>query len=180
MSSSSARKRSRSTDAAAARTTTRTPRVQVEKAKDLDEVLAKCRALRTELRNKDTASPAEPEFPDSIPSDIVEVAELSTTEVLDGIEGVAVRISHQILAKKGFSMDIPSRASTNQVYVKEWDRIVLGGKRSNRTFLNVKVRFEEQEWCTLLLENKTSNPYLSFCHFDSLCRSHESRPLHFE
>jgi meiotic recombination protein SPO11 len=68
----------------------------------------------------------------------VEVAELSALHVLEGMEAVALKIADQVLAKKGFSMEIPSRASTNQIYVKEWDRIVLGGKRSTRSFLNVK------------------------------------------
>jgi hypothetical protein len=75
-----------------------------------------------------------------IPPDIVEVVELSSTEVLEGIESVALTIAQQVLSKQGFTLDIPSRASSNQIYVKEWDRIVLGGKRSTRTFLNVRVR----------------------------------------
>jgi hypothetical protein len=75
-----------------------------------------------------------------VPPDIVEVVELSSTEVLEGIESVALTIAQQVLSKQGFTLDIPSRASSNQIYVKEWDRIVLGGKRSTRTFLNVRVR----------------------------------------
>ena len=67
----------------------------------------------------------------TIPSDIVEVDELSATEVLEGIENIALRITESVLAKKGFSMDIPSRAASNQIYVKEWDRIVLGQKGPN-------------------------------------------------
>ena len=35
-------------------------------------------------------------------------------------------------------MEIPSRAATNQIYIREWDRIVLGGKSGTRNFLNVK------------------------------------------
>ena len=49
-----------------------------------------------------------------------------------------MNIADQVLSKRGFTINIPSRASTNQIYVKEWDRIVLGGKRSTRSFLNVK------------------------------------------
>ena len=75
---------------------------------------------------------------DKIPKDIVEVDELSATEVLEGIEGVALRITQQVLSKKGFSMEIPSRAASNQIYMKEWDRIVLGGKRLGRNFMNVR------------------------------------------
>jgi len=70
-------------------------------------------------------------------SEIVEVAEMSTTEVLEGIESVAVKIMHQVLAKQGFTLEIPSRAASNQIYVPELDRIVLGKKRGSRSFLNV-------------------------------------------
>jgi len=71
-------------------------------------------------------------------SDIVEVAEMSSTEVLEGIEAVAVKIMHQVLNKQGFTMEIPSRAASNQVYVPELDRIVLGNKRGTRSFLSVR------------------------------------------
>lgn len=71
-------------------------------------------------------------------SDIVEVAEMSSTEVIEGIEAVAVKIMHQVLNKQGFTMEIPSRAASNQVYVPELDRIVLGNKRGTRSFLSVK------------------------------------------
>jgi meiotic recombination protein SPO11 len=109
----------------------------VERAKDADLVLRKCRKLReqmlVDLDNQSTA------VPDSVASTtIVEVAELSGPQVLEGMEAVALSIAQQVLAKKGFSMDIPSRAASNQIYVKEWDRIVLGGKKSTRSFLNVK------------------------------------------
>lgn len=103
-------------------------------------VLGKCRKLRDELRAKDDFNNSETgkPVPEGIPSDIVEVAELPANQVLDGMEAIAMNIANQVLNKKGFSIDIPSRASTNQIYVKEWDRIVLGGKRSTRSFLNVK------------------------------------------
>ena len=31
-----------------------------------------------------------------------------------------------------------SRAASNQIYIKEWDRIVLGAKRTGRNFMNVR------------------------------------------
>lgn len=111
------------------------------------EVLRKCRRLRDELRAKSErdvpdGTPSEKAdekiLPEGVPSDIVEVSDLPASQVLDGMEYIAVNIANQVLTKKGFSLDIPSRASTNQIYVKEWDRIVLGGKRSTRSFLNVK------------------------------------------
>ena len=69
---------------------------------------------------------------------IVEVANLPASQVIEGMECIALGIAQQVLAKKGFSMEVPSRAASNQVYVKEWDRIVLGSKRGTRSFLNVK------------------------------------------
>jgi len=124
-------------------------REQVKLASDADLVLAKCRSLKTKLRNKsneDTSDifsvsklhASDEGDDDKIPKDIVEVDELSATEVLEGIEGVALRITQQVLSKKGFSMEIPSRAASNQIYMKEWDRIVLGGKRLGRNFMNVR------------------------------------------
>ena len=71
-------------------------------------------------------------------ADIIEVDEMSSTEVLEGIEGVAIKIMHQVLNKQGFTMEIPSRAASNQIYVPELDRIVLGSKRGTRSFLSVK------------------------------------------
>lgn len=117
----------------------RTKRAPVQKAKDLDVVLKKCRDLKSALREKE-AKRTHDVVPESVRSDeIVEVAELSTAEVLEGIEGVALSIANQVLARKGFTLDVPSRSASNQIYVKEWDRIVLGGKRLTRNFINVRV-----------------------------------------
>jgi len=69
---------------------------------------------------------------------IVEVVEMNSTEVMEGIENVAVMIARQVLDKQGFQLEIPSRAASNQIYVPELDRIVLGEKRGTRSFLNVK------------------------------------------
>lgn len=118
-------------------------RKAVPLASDADQVLRKCRQLRDAMRiepvddgDDDDASSAEQPF--GIPHDIIEVADLSSPQVLEAMESVALKIAQQVLSRKGFVLDIPSRASSNQIYVKEWDRIVLGGKRSTRTFLNVK------------------------------------------
>jgi meiotic recombination protein SPO11 len=107
-------------------------------ANDAKQVLVKCRELRAHLIEKATSKTTQ--AAEDIPQNILEVAELPAEHVLEGMESVALRIAQQVMAKQGFSMDIPSRASSNQVYVKEWDRIVLGDKRSSRSFLNVKVR----------------------------------------
>jgi hypothetical protein len=70
---------------------------------------------------------------------IIEVSEMSSMEVVEAIESVAVQIANQVLLKKGFTLEIPSRSASNQIYVPELDRIVLGEKRGTRSFLNVKV-----------------------------------------
>mmetsp|Transcript_7778 Transcript_7778/g.14665 ORF Transcript_7778/g.14665 Transcript_7778/m.14665 type:complete len:478 (-) Transcript_7778:1830-3263(-) len=69
---------------------------------------------------------------------IIEVSEMSTFEVVEAIESIAVQIANQVLQKKGFTLEIPSRSASNQIYVPELDRIVLGEKRGTRSFLNVK------------------------------------------
>jgi Type IIB DNA topoisomerase len=149
-------------------------------AKDADQVLQKCRALKAKLRAKtstcttssitpkanskqDKTSSSEEEdayddgdesfeddvkamlskmdpatTPDTIPSKIIEVSELKAKEVLEGMETLALRIANQVLTKQGFSMVVPSRAASNQIYIAEWDRIVLGNKCSSRNFLHVK------------------------------------------
>ena len=75
---------------------------------------------------------------DSRLKNIIEVAELNPTEVLEGMETIALGIANQVLNKQGFSMAVPSRAASNQIYVQAWDRIVLGHKTSSRNFLHVK------------------------------------------
>ena len=40
---------------------------------------------------------------------IVEVVEMNSTQVMEGIENVAVKIAHQVLAKQGFQLDIPCK-----------------------------------------------------------------------
>jgi len=141
MSSSAARKRGRTSSSSTA-----SKKRDTSAADDAEDVLVKCRELRDDLRDKKLAPVVEAV---NVPKNIVEVAELSSTKVLEGIENVALQIAQQVLNKQGFSMDIPSRAASNQVYVKEWDRIVLGGKRSSRNFLNVKVR--QMRSCVIVL-----------------------------
>jgi hypothetical protein len=112
-------------------------------AQDSDVVLKRVRRLRDELERKaeEVSIPAADDnkpLPDGVPSDILEVSELSNAQVIEGMEAIATRIATQVLHKKGLSLEVPSRASSNQIYVKEWDRIVLGGKKSTRNFLNVR------------------------------------------
>eukprot|EP00591_Stephanopyxis_turris_P014877 CAMPEP_0195541100 /NCGR_PEP_ID=MMETSP0794_2-20130614/50909_1 /TAXON_ID=515487 /ORGANISM="Stephanopyxis turris, Strain CCMP 815" /LENGTH=458 /DNA_ID=CAMNT_0040675185 /DNA_START=165 /DNA_END=1541 /DNA_ORIENTATION=- len=69
---------------------------------------------------------------------VVEVVEMDTQRVVEGIEQVAIWVANSIMNLKGFQYEIPSRSASNQVYVPELDRIVLGNKKGTRTFLNVK------------------------------------------
>ncbi|KAI2512825.1 DNA topoisomerase type II [Fragilaria crotonensis] len=124
-------------------------------AEDADVVLAPCRKLRAALVLRQEQQQQEQTSVDVPPTmatttsmtatttatardDIVEVSELTSSQVMDGMEVIALQIATQVLQKQGFQMEIPSRASSNQVYIAEWDRIVLGNKTGTRSFLNVK------------------------------------------
>jgi len=107
-------------------------RAVVQLADDAGAVLRRCRALRRQLVQKYEFEGSEAQLGgggnngelSTVPKDLVEVSELSSLEVLEGMECVAVGVAQQVLQRKGFTLDIPSRASSNQVYVKEWDRYV--------------------------------------------------------
>jgi meiotic recombination protein SPO11 len=112
-------------------------------ARDVDAVLRRVRKLRDEMvRNahvvESDGAGEDRSPPAGVPSDILAVSDLSNEHVIEGMEILATRIANQVLQKKGLTLEVPSRASSNQVYVKEWDRIVLGGKKSTRNFLNVR------------------------------------------
>ena len=155
-------------------------------ADDADVVLAPCRKLRAALALRQEQQQQQQQQPlttgsivdssattlattattmttattkTTVRDDIVEVSELTTSQVMDGMEVIALQIATQVLQKQGFQMEIPSRASSNQVYIAEWDRIVLGNKTGIRSFLNVKVwSMERGAWS---LEYDCS----LFCHF---------------
>jgi hypothetical protein len=65
-----------------------------------------------------------------------EVKVMESTKVMDGIEDVMCHAAHSIMKGEGFRYYVPSRASGNQIYVKELDRICLGGKISERPFVH--------------------------------------------
>jgi meiotic recombination protein SPO11 len=67
---------------------------------------------------------------------ITEVEELPCEEVTKKIEDVVVSIVSDILGGGSFELSIPNRSSSNQIYLEEIDRIVLGDKISKRQFLN--------------------------------------------
>ena len=54
---------------------------------------------------------------------VVEVSQMPTDQVIEGIEAVSLQIAKSILIEnKGFALDIPSRAASNQIYIPELDR----------------------------------------------------------
>ena len=69
---------------------------------DDDTKKAKTQQLSlSELRNMTSANNGK--------KTIVEVVEMNSTEVMEGIENVAVHIAQQVLAKQGFQLAIPCR-----------------------------------------------------------------------
>jgi hypothetical protein len=97
----------------------RRPYYVEEIAEDAHDVLVKCRQLRDNLRAKAADKQVKAAPPPNIPDKIVEVDELPTEVVLQGIEAVALGIAQQLLNKRGFCMEFPSRSALNQVYAKE-------------------------------------------------------------
>ncbi|KJE92020.1 topoisomerase [Capsaspora owczarzaki ATCC 30864] len=67
-------------------------------------------------------------------SDAREVAVMDDADVAQTIERIVIQAAQSILAGTGFSYDVPSRASSNQLYVPQLERIVLKSAVSNRPF----------------------------------------------
>lgn len=68
-----------------------------------------------------------------------EVSDRDASSVKVAIERAILDIARSILAGRGFSFDVPSRSSSNQLYVPELDRIVLRDKSSSRAFANLST-----------------------------------------
>mmetsp|Transcript_7129 Transcript_7129/g.9308 ORF Transcript_7129/g.9308 Transcript_7129/m.9308 type:complete len:543 (-) Transcript_7129:27-1655(-) len=65
-----------------------------------------------------------------------EVSEMENINVARNIEDIILEVTQTILSGKGFSYDVPTRSSGNQLYIPELDRIVLQDKISQRSFIN--------------------------------------------
>ena len=122
----SATKRSRDTTSAAAKKSVKTQMFEV------DSVLQKLRALRNNPKKINSKEVLKP----SLPSDVLEVEDLQSEEVCNRIAELAATIVTQIMNTNSFEYIVPSRSSTNQKYIENIDRIVLGDKVSKRQFLN--------------------------------------------
>ena len=89
-------------------------------------VLEKIRKLRNACSNrKDSAGAKNPEIASS---GIVEVVERDAAEVSGKIEDLVISIVHQILTGGSFEFSVPNRGTSNQLYIEELDRNVLGEK----------------------------------------------------
>ncbi|MQM05703.1 hypothetical protein Taro_038519 [Colocasia esculenta] len=68
-----------------------------------------------------------------------EVADCDPSAVRLAIEDAILAAAHSVLEGRGFSFSVPSRSSSNQIYVPELDRIVLRDKSSTRGFSNLST-----------------------------------------
>ncbi|XP_074316217.1 DNA topoisomerase 6 subunit A [Silene latifolia] len=68
-----------------------------------------------------------------------EVTDLSLSSVQSQIETLIFSITKSILSGNGFSFSVPSRATSNHLYIPELDRIVLKDKSSVRPFAAVST-----------------------------------------
>ncbi|XP_078444990.1 spo11/DNA topoisomerase VI, subunit A protein [Wolffia australiana] len=68
-----------------------------------------------------------------------EVSDRDPTAVRSSIEESVLATARSILDGRGFSFFVPSRSSSNQIYVPELDRIVLRDKSSVRSFSNLST-----------------------------------------
>ncbi|XWS66953.1 hypothetical protein CRYUN_Cryun05aG0244400 [Craigia yunnanensis] len=73
----------------------------------------------------------------SLSSTCREVSDLSLSSVQSAIECLVLQLTHQILSGQGFSFTVPSRSSSNQLYVPELDRIVLKNKSTVLPFTHI-------------------------------------------
>lgn len=95
-------------------------------------ILSEVRKLRGEIDDRNDAD----ELVIANLEGVTEVEELPCEEVSKKIEDVIVSIVAQIVSGNSFELVMPNRAASNQKYVEELDRIVLGDKVSKRQFLN--------------------------------------------
>ena len=65
-----------------------------------------------------------------------EVLELNGVSVRRRIESILAHVTRTILRGEGFQYVVPTRSSSNQLYVEQLDRIVLKDKTTTRAFAN--------------------------------------------
>ncbi|KAK6943740.1 Spo11/DNA topoisomerase VI, subunit A, N-terminal [Dillenia turbinata] len=75
----------------------------------------------------------------TLPSTCREVTDQDLSAIQSSIETLVLSLTRSILSGHGFSFSIPSRSSSNHLYVPELDRIVLKDKSSLRPFASVST-----------------------------------------
>lgn len=100
----------------------------------VDEVLAAVRQTRKALFILLSGTEDAPML--SNLAGVTEVEDLTTDQVSEKIEDLVVNVVTQIVTNGSFELLIPNRSSSNQRYIEELDRTVLGDKMSKRAFLN--------------------------------------------
>lgn len=141
-------KRRRKPDPSASSSTSKKPRGSSSSsyAQDLRKQLKPDADILSSLRqlSATTSAAASSKKPVSVSdlnltSSCREVTDLDSSSVLLSIEHLILSVARSILSGKGFSFDVPSRSSSNQLYVPELDRIVLLDKSSSRPFANLST-----------------------------------------
>ena len=101
--------------------------------RSVSDVLKPVNELRSTMQASEETLPRVAAARDLVEG-ITEVEDLPCEEVSKKIEDVVVSIVSQIISGNSFELTMPNRASSNQVYIEELDRIVLGNKISKRQF----------------------------------------------
>lgn len=107
------------------------------KLKPDSEILTSLQKLKSETQNQNTQTKTLTEL--NLPATFREVSDRDASSVSDAIERNILQMAKTILNRNGFSFDVPSRSSVNQMYVSELDRIVLKDKSSKREFANLST-----------------------------------------
>lgn len=95
--------------------------------------LVKVRQLRAKLRSTN-GTPKPKSLHELNIMNAKEVHEMTAPEVSHEIERVIVNIALSIVRGEGLHFTVPSRTSSNQIYIPELDRIVLSDKVTQRAF----------------------------------------------
>ena len=106
-------------------------------AADLDKVLAPVRALIAREKEAAKRGSAKPTLAQLGITNVREVTELPPPVLLDTLEDVLAGVADSIMGGSGFAYDVPSRTSSNTLYIPELDRIVLKDATSSRPFTSV-------------------------------------------
>ncbi|PKA62640.1 DNA topoisomerase 6 subunit A [Apostasia shenzhenica] len=104
-----------------------------------NEILASLRKICAAAQSSSSTSKTLTLSDLSLSSSCREVSDRDSSSVLQSIERSALDAARSILSGSGFSFDVPSRSSSNQLYVPELDRIVLRDRCSSRPFASLST-----------------------------------------